>query len=169
VYSTNRRYAAILRLHEKVPDFGRRKSTLVLNDPIPRWHNVPLAIYDRRKKISEFEVDFSVVDDVFVADSGRYIVGVLRTKSYPCAAPPRDADDQIVTIFQTNGALVSAIKLEQVLSASQIEVERFFGPTLDYSLSTGEDGREILVITRDGKVLRRVVLATGVMLENERP
>lgn len=162
VYSANHRFAAIFRVHEKIPDFRRRRSSLVLRDPIPRWDSVPLAIYDRRKKISEFPVDFKFVNDVLVSDSGQFVAGLLTTKNYPCPAPPRWADDQIVTIYRIDGTLTGVVKLRQAVPESALNDDRLIGPPLDYLLRTEEDGQEVLLITH-GDETRRVPLASGVV------
>jgi hypothetical protein len=167
VYSTNRRFAAILRVHERVPDFGRRRTSLVLKDPIPKWNSVLLAIYDRRKEISEFHVDFNVVDDALVSDSGKYVVGILRTKSYPCSAPPRLPEDQIATIYRVDGALIATVKLKDVVLASDLSVYDPYEMPLEYSIRTERDGREALVISWGSRLTRRVLLATGTMIDVE--
>lgn len=160
VYSTNHRFAAILRVHEKIPDFGRRR--LVLGDPVPNWDGVPLAIYDRHRRVSEFPVDISTVNDLIVSDSGRYVVGIMWTRNYPCPGPPYYAHDRIATIFKTDGTLIKEIELQDVAPNWESSREEPFGALLDYSIHIAADGSETLFITR-GKVTCRVSLATGLI------
>jgi hypothetical protein len=163
-YSTNRRFAAILRVHEKVPDFGRRPTSLVLKDPIPKWNNVLLAVYDHREKISEFHVDFNLVDDLLVSDSGKYVVGILRTKSYPCFDPPRLLEDQIATIYGVDGTLIATLKVKDVVLESDLSVYDPYEMPLEYSVRTERDGGEALLISWGNILTRRVLLATGTVV-----
>jgi len=166
VYSTNRRFTAILRVHEKIPDFGRRRTSLILHDPVPNWRSVPVAVYDRRERINEFHVDIGLVNDLLVSSSGEYVVGILRTKRYPCPDPPRLPNDQIATIYRADGTLVGIVRLAEVVAEFAPSADEPHGPALDYSLRTERDGREVLVIGHQG-VSRRVLLATAAMLDRD--
>jgi|GEM_PF-4478802 len=157
VRSSNGRFSVVLRIHENVPDFGRRRTSLILRDPPPKWSDVPLAIYDRRRKISEFHIDFNIMDDALISDSGQYVVGILRTKDYPCAEPPRWPEDQIATIYRTDGTLIAAVRLKEVVPESDLSGYDPYAMPLQYSIRT-ERGGEVLVIRCGDRVTRRALL-----------
>lgn len=167
VSSANGRFRAVVRRYEGVPDFTSRLARDVIPDDerTPR-NTVTVAFYESHL-LAEIPIDVDRVDDVFVSDSGRYLVALERLSSacYERAAP----DDPFVTVYTAEGALVGSLTGRDVLGSWDSWGVLFWQNNVVYELRQESDTREVFVVkiqtTDTDWVERRIDVATAALLD----
>ena len=168
VSSANGRFRAVVRWHDGVPDFTSRRAGDVFPDGAPVGSQVTVALYESRL-LAEIPIDRSRVDEVFVSDSGRYLVALQRLSGSNCGYS--ESKDPFVTVYRADGVLVGSLKVEDVLGSwdlwNVIHGLRYGGVV--YGLRPESDTREVFVVkiqTSDTEwVERRIDVATAVLLD----
>jgi len=167
VSSANGRFRAVVRWNEGVPDFmSKHAGDVVPDGERPPRTSVTVALYESTL-LAEIPMDIDRVDDVFISDSGRYLVALERL-SHACynrAAP----DDPFVTVYTAEGALIGSLTGRDVLGSWDSWPVLSWQDSVVYELRQESDSREVFVVkipTSDTKwVERRIDVATAAPLD----
>ena len=165
--SANGRFRAVVRRYENVPDFTSRLAGEVFPDGVPVRNSVTVAFYESHL-LAEISIDVNRVDDVFVSDSGRYLVALERL--YGACGTRASAEDPFVTIYTAEGALVGSLNVGDVLGSWDLwNVSWMRNSEAVYGLRQESDGREVFVVkietSDENWVERRIDVATVALLD----
>ncbi|HET8773760.1 MAG TPA: energy transducer TonB [Thermoanaerobaculia bacterium] len=168
VFSANGRYAAVVRWHDGVPDFGKARE----RDLQPRdstsvdvgWYAVDAR---GRTLFREIPLERGSFTTVLPSDSGRYLVA-LQDVHRGCSTRS-DENDPLVTIYGADGALVARVNAGDAFEPFDLKHLSF---SVDFALRTESDGREVVAITVPVKRRSetfRIDVATGALLDGKHP
>jgi hypothetical protein len=168
VSSANGRFRAVVRWYDGIPDFTSRRAGDVFPDGEPGRSRVTVALYESRL-LAQIPIDVNRVGEMFVSDSGRYLVALRRLRGSNCGYT--ESEDPFVTVYRADGALVGSLKVDDVLGSwdlwNVVHGVRYGG--VEYGLRPESDTREVFVvkiqISDTQWVERRIDVATAALLD----
>lgn len=162
VASRNGQFAAIVRWHERIPDFGSmRAGDIPSEEGQPPRESVTVALYAPRL-IAEIPIALKSIDDVYVSDSGA-IVALERLTGGGCY-DRAGLEDPFVTVYTAGGASVGALKVGDVLSQRDLWKITYEGAEVAYEV---QDEIFVMKVQRSETewVERRIDLATAKLVD----
>jgi hypothetical protein len=178
VYSANGRFCAIVRWHDRIPDFGKRLAGELFNpdaesigEPdVDAPKPVTIAFYESKTLLAEIPIDVDVVGDVLVSDSGRYFVVVQRPRGCGGWIIP---DKPLLTIYKSNGSTVATRQLADFATPYDVIQLAHGTAAIEFALRPESGTREVIVISfpmsQTEIVERRVDIGSGALLDEKRP
>lgn len=169
VSSANGRFKAVVRWYEGIPDFSSRLAGEVFSEdrpaPLP---SVTVAFYGSQR-LAEIPIERSRADEVFVSDSGRYLVVLAQLSGGGCSGHST-AEDPFVTIYTAEGTLVGSLTVGDFLGSWDLwSVVSDHRHNVEYELRHESDTREVFVVKIQTSATdwaeRRIDVTTAALLD----
>jgi len=179
VMSANGRYTAVVRWWPDIPDFKSERAGKVLHfdDPptydvegneffesAPRPELVTTALYESGVLLHEFAIKQDSFTTVLVPDSGRYLVAYRSFGGGGCY-PRAEETDPLLTIYTRDGAQVATVHVNDVLTSWDVQQMNSGFHRFAVSTRSESDRHEVVVVSIDDRIERRIDLPTGALLD----
>jgi hypothetical protein len=186
-WSANGRFCVIVRWHPTIADFGSERAGTVYGldvperltetEPRPVPQTVTAAFYELRgrSRVLVAEIPLTPDDaasDVFVSNSGRYVVAVHNLGMRGCTGQPT-TEDRFLSIYRIGQTQFSTWKVGDVVSA--YDLMQLSGKLVGVELRGESGDREIVALRIPAPAEgdprfeeRRIDLATGSLLDPKR-
>lgn len=116
--SANGRFTAVVRRNAGLADFTKKRAA-DLQDDVYDPNFVTTALYDGGRIVAEIAVHRTDEGEIFVADSGRYIVSARHIVAAVCGHRAA-GDDSLIAIYSSDGVHVGTLTLDDLFTPSDV-------------------------------------------------